>query len=68
MSYVKVTLMNCNQPGATGPVLVVHPEGIWYEGLTGDDIDEFIESQLIYGQPLAHRLMASPPQTGHYAY
>lgn len=68
MPYVKVTLMNCNQPDANGPVVVVHPEGVWYDGLKLADIDEFIESQLIDGNPLAHLLMRSAPQTGYSAY
>ena len=35
--------MNCNQPGVHGPVVVVHPEGVWYDGLKPEDIDEYLE-------------------------
>lgn len=68
MPYVKTTLMNCNQPGAHGPVVVVHPDGVWYDGLKAEDVAAFIETQLIGGQPLTRRLMHSEPQTGHSAY
>ena len=66
-AYAKVTVMNCNQPGAKGPVVVVNPDGIWYDGLTLDRVDEFIERQLIDGEPLDDLLMAGPPRTGAYA-
>ena len=68
MPYVKTTLMNCNQPGAQGPVVVVHPDGIWYDGLTADDVEIFIETQLIAGDPMASHLMSFVPQAGHSAY
>ena len=32
---------------ALGPMLVVYPEGIWYQYANTDDIDEIIESHLI---------------------
>jgi (2Fe-2S) ferredoxin len=68
MPFVKTTLMNCNQPGAHGPVVVVHPDGVWYDGLTAEDVEAFIETQLLGGQSLSSRLMQSEPQTGHSAY
>ncbi len=67
-AYAKVTLMNCNQPGARGPVVVVHPDGIWYDGLTPDHVDAFIDTQLVAGEPLTDLLMKQPPQTGASAY
>lgn len=68
MPYVKTTLMNCNQPGAKGPVVAVHPEGIWYDGLTAEHVESFIETQLIAGQPLERHVMKAAPQTGYSAY
>ncbi len=65
---VKTTIMTCNQPGARGPVLVVYPDGIWYEGLTVDDVPRFIEEQLIAGRPLEDKLLRRPLVTGHSAY
>jgi len=68
MPYVKTTLMNCNQPGAHGPVVVVHPDGVWYDGITAEQVEAFIDTQLIDGQPLSSCLMQSKPQTGYSAY
>lgn len=67
MPYVKVTLMNCNQPDAGGPVVVVHPDGIWYDGLQPEDLDDFVETQLIQGIPFERRRMETPLKTGHFA-
>ena len=68
MPFVKTTLMNCNQPGARGPIVVVHPDGIWYDGITAKDVEVFVETQLVSGRPLSNCLMQSEPQAGHSAY
>ena len=68
MPFVKTTLMNCNQPGARGPIVVVHPDGIWYDGITAKDVEAFVETQLVSGRPLSNCLMQSEPQAGHSAY
>ena len=58
----KVTIMHCRQPGAAGPSLVVHPDGLWYEGLTADVIPQFVEMQLVRGIPLERYLKRAAPQ------
>ena len=65
---VKTTIMTCNQPGAAGPVLVVYPDGIWYEGLTVEDVPRFIEEQLVAGRPLEDKLLRRPLVVGQSAY
>jgi len=62
MAQVKITLMQCRQPGAPGPVVVVHPEGVWYAGVKPADIPEFVEQQLVRGEPLARLVMGGPLQ------
>jgi len=57
MAQAKITLMQCRQPGAKGPVLVVHPEGIWYAGVQAADIPEFVEQQLVRGEALQRLVM-----------
>ncbi|MCC5794542.1 MAG: (2Fe-2S) ferredoxin domain-containing protein [Chromatiales bacterium] len=52
MAQVKITLMQCRQPDAPGPVLVVHPEGNWYGGVKPADIPELVEQQLVRGEPV----------------
>lgn len=61
MAAVKITLMQCRQQGAAGPVLVVHPDGIWYEGLPVAQVAEFVKRQIVRGEPLAPFLMRGPP-------
>jgi NADP-reducing hydrogenase subunit HndC len=65
---VKLTITNCNQPGASGPVLVIYPDGIWYDGLTLEDIPRFIDEQLIGGRPLEDKLMQQQRVTRQSAY
>jgi (2Fe-2S) ferredoxin len=60
LARCKVTIMQCRQQGAAGPVLVVHPDGVWYEGLTTADVGEFVESQILRGEPLRRALMQRP--------
>lgn len=56
---VKINIMQCRQPGAAGPMLVVHPDGIWYEGLKAENAAEFVEEQILRGKPLARFLLRS---------
>jgi (2Fe-2S) ferredoxin len=62
MAQVKISIMQCRQPGARGPMLVVHPDGIWYEGLTAEHAAEFVEKQILRGERLARFVMPRAPQ------
>ena len=35
-----------------GPLLVVYPEGIWYQPQTPEDIDEIVQSHFVEGKPV----------------
>jgi (2Fe-2S) ferredoxin len=35
-----------------GPLMVVYPEGIWYQPKTEADIDEIVDSHFVRGQPV----------------
>jgi (2Fe-2S) ferredoxin len=37
---------------SAGPLMVVYPEGIWYQPKTIEDIDEIVESHLSGGRPV----------------
>lgn len=62
LAQVKLNIMQCRQQAAHGPVVVVHPDGIWYDGLTAADAAEFVERQIIRGEPVERLLMQSPPK------
>ncbi len=49
---VRANSAGCLDQCAQGPSVVVYPEGIWYGGVTLDDVDEIIESHLIGGVPV----------------
>jgi (2Fe-2S) ferredoxin/predicted O-methyltransferase YrrM len=44
-----------------GPNLVVYPEGVWYSGVTAQDVPEIVRSHFGQGQPV-ERLMNHDPQ------
>lgn len=46
LKKVRVNNAGCLNRCALGPMLVIYPEGIWYQYETQDDIDEIIESHL----------------------
>ena len=54
----EVQVTTCGSLGLCerGPNLVVYPEGVWYSGVSADDVPELVESQFVQGQPL-ERLM-----------
>ena len=62
LAAVKVTLMQCRQQGARGPVLAVQPDGIWYDGITVERAGDFVESQIVRGVPLEEFLMRGGPR------
>ena len=35
-----------------GPLMVVYPEGIWYQPKTLEDIDEIVDSHFVGGRPV----------------
>ena len=49
---VKVVATGCLEACMVGPTLLVHPDGVWYAGVTVDDVDVLCEQHLADGQPL----------------
>jgi (2Fe-2S) ferredoxin len=35
-----------------GPLMVVYPEGIWYQPRTPEDVDEIVQSHFVEGRPV----------------
>ncbi|MCF8195803.1 MAG: (2Fe-2S) ferredoxin domain-containing protein [Burkholderiales bacterium] len=52
----RVNRAGCLDQCASGPVMVVYPEGIWYTFIDESDIDEIISSHFAKGVPVK-RLM-----------
>lgn len=50
LEKVRVNTAGCLNRCALGPVLVIYPEGVWYQYQTKEDIDEIIESHLVQGK------------------
>ena len=44
-----------------GPSVVVYPEGIWYGGVTPEDVPEIMESHILGGKPV-ERLRINDPK------
>ena len=56
----KVVITGCNGFCAVGPVMVVYPEGIFYQKITPEDVPELIEEHILKGRPLKRLMFAEP--------
>jgi len=57
---IKIVLTGCNGFCAQGPIMVVYPEGIFYQGLKPDHIPFLVEEHFLKGRPVKD-LMYTPP-------
>lgn len=46
----RVNMAGCLDACEQGPVIVVYPEGVWYGGVTVDDVEEIVERHLVHGE------------------
>src|SRR5688572_13018881 len=53
---IRINNAGCLDRCEQGPVLVVYPEGVWYQYKTEADIDEIIEQHVLNGQ-IVERLL-----------
>lgn len=53
---VQVTVTGSLGVCTRGPNLVVYPDGVWYSGLTPEDVPDLVESHFKNGVPLARRM------------
>ena len=60
---VRVGETGCNGFCAAGPIVVIQPEGIFYQRVCVDDVHEIVTCHLVQGEPL-ERLLYRDEQTG----
>lgn len=49
---VRINTAGCLNRCEHGPVMVVYPEGTWYQWVDQEDVDEIIEKHLVNDQPV----------------
>ena len=58
---VRINSAGCLDQCAEGVTLVVHPEAVWYGGVTVDDLDELFHEHVLHGRPV-ERLRTDRPR------
>jgi len=58
-SRVRANAAGCLDACAFGTTVVVYPEGVWYGGVTMEDVEEIIQSHIIRGKVVSRLLIAS---------
>ncbi|MHB0972101.1 MAG: methyltransferase [Thermoanaerobaculia bacterium] len=53
---VQITVTGSLGVCTRGPNMVVYPDGVWYSGLSPEDIPEVVESHFVNGTPLSKRM------------
>jgi (2Fe-2S) ferredoxin len=49
---VRANRAGCLDQCEHGPTVVVYPDGVWYGGVTPDDVDEIVRSHIVEGRPV----------------
>jgi (2Fe-2S) ferredoxin len=58
---VMVTRTGCLKHCSRGVAVAVHPENVWYTGVTVADLEEIVTSHLTAGHPVERLLMPDIP-------
>jgi len=58
---VQVVTTGCNGFCGVGPLMVVHPDGVFYQQLTPKEIPHLVEEHFLKGRPV-QKLMYTPPE------
>jgi len=54
---VRANAAGCLDACALGTTVVVYPEGVWYGGVTTDDVEEIIDRHILGGEVVARLLL-----------
>lgn len=49
---IRANAAGCLDACEHGPTVVVYPEGVWYGGVTLEDVPELVEEHLVGGRPI----------------
>ncbi|MFC1692562.1 NADH-quinone oxidoreductase subunit NuoF [Candidatus Latescibacterota bacterium] len=60
LNEVLIVMTGCNGFCAVGPIMVVYPDGIFYQMLREEDIPYLVEEHFLKGRPVK-KLMYTPP-------
>ena len=55
---VRANRAGCLDQCEHGPTVVVYPDGVWYGGVTADDVAEIVDTHLAGGEPVARLRLA----------
>jgi len=61
---VRVNKAGCLDQCHLGVSVVVYPEGVWYGGVTLDDVEEIVERHLVGGEPVERLVVPDERLTG----
>lgn len=61
---VRPNKAGCLDQCAKGCAVVVYPEGVWYGGVTVDDVDEIIDEHIVHGRPVERLVIPDEELTG----
>ena len=60
---IRVNKAGCLDACEEGISAVLYPEGLWYRGITLDDVDELVERSLVKGEVVTRLLSPQHPRT-----
>ena len=61
---VRANKAGCLDQSAQGVSVVVYPDGVWYGGVSVDDVDEIIEQHIVGGRPVERLVVPDAELTG----
>lgn len=61
---VRANKAYCLDQCARGVAMVVYPEGVWYGGVTTEDVDELIDEHIVGGKPVERLRIPDDELTG----
>jgi (2Fe-2S) ferredoxin len=61
LGRVRINSAGCLDACERGAAMVVYPEGVWYGGITPDDVAEIVDRHLLGGEPVERLVIREFP-------